>query len=140
LIRGGSVIASFAPLHAPAGEAPAARGARPATVLVVAADVGLRTLLTCLLKTTLKFGTVADAGRLEEAIRLTRELGPDVVLADAATVGLGARRIKAERPQARVVLITSSTETASERALEDSGADGALDRETLVARLWSSGV
>jgi two-component system response regulator NreC len=53
---------------------------------------------------------VGEAGSGEEAVQLTRQLRPDVVLMDVAMPGLGGieatRRIKAECPAAAVLALT----------------------------------
>jgi DNA-binding NarL/FixJ family response regulator len=77
---------------------------------------------------------VGEASDGTEAIALTRELAPDVVLMDLTMPGMGGleatRMIKAEHPDARVVILTVSE--ADEDLFEAirSGAHGYLVKST----------
>jgi DNA-binding NarL/FixJ family response regulator len=81
-------------------------------------------------------GEVEDGA---EAIRLTHELWPDIVLLDLVMPrvnGLEAlRRIKAERPDTKIIIVTVHTEDAYRRAAEDGGADAFLVKKTLTTAL-----
>ena len=82
---------------------------------------------------------VGEAEDGAEAIRLVHLLRPDIVLMDLVMPrvnGLEAlRRIKAERPETKVIIMTVHTEDAYRRAAEASGADAFLFKETLMTAL-----
>jgi DNA-binding NarL/FixJ family response regulator len=65
---------------------------------------------------------VGEASDGTEAVALTRELAPDVVLMDLTMPGMGGleatRMIKAEHPEVRVVILTCPrpTRTSSKRS------------------------
>jgi two-component system, NarL family, response regulator DesR len=81
-------------------------------------------------------GRAADGA---EAIRLTQELQPDLVVLDLIMPrvnGLEAlRRIKAARPETKVIIVTVHSEDAYRRAAEEGGADAFLLKKTLVTVL-----
>jgi DNA-binding NarL/FixJ family response regulator len=82
---------------------------------------------------------VGEAEDGAEAVRLTHELWPDIVLLDLVMPGLNGlealRRIKAERPDTKVIIVTVHTEDAYRRAAEDGGADAFLVKKTLMTAL-----
>jgi len=86
--------------------------------------------LTALLDGTDGFTVVGAAADGEEAVALAGEHEPDVVLMDLSMPGLdgieATRRVVAERPDARVVVLTSFSDR--ERILDalDAGAVGYL--------------
>jgi DNA-binding NarL/FixJ family response regulator len=82
---------------------------------------------------------VGEAEDGAEAIRLAQALQPDIVLLDLAMPrvnGLEAlRRIKAERPETKVIIVTVHAEDAYRQEAEDSGADAFLLKKTLMTNL-----
>ena len=90
------------------------------TILIVEDNARLRVLIR---EIAARGHEVASHGA--EAIRLTRELRPDIVLLDMSMPrvnGLEAlRRIKAERPETKVIITTIHSEDAYRRAAEASG-------------------
>ena len=74
-----------------------------------------------------------------EAVRLAHELRPDIVLMDFVMPrvnGLEAmRRIKVERPETKVIIMTVHTEDAYRKAAEANGTDAFLFKNTLMTDL-----
>ncbi|MBI4011602.1 MAG: response regulator transcription factor [Candidatus Rokubacteria bacterium] len=83
--------------------------------------------------------SVAEARDGDEALRLTREMRPSVVLMDItmpSVDGLEAtRRIKALQPETKVIIVTVHAEEPYRRAARESGADGFLVKKTLMGEL-----
>jgi NarL family two-component system response regulator LiaR len=110
-----------------------------ATILIVDDNARLRTLLRGIAtqEPDLHVGGEAEDGA--EAIRLAQEFQPDIVLLDLAMPrvnGLEAlQRIKAERPETKVIIVTVHAEDAYRRAAADGGADAFLLKKTLVTVL-----
>jgi DNA-binding NarL/FixJ family response regulator len=106
-----------------------------ATILIVDDNTQFRTLLRGIVAQEPNFHVVGEAEDGAEAIRLARDLRPDIVLLDLALPrvnGLEAlRQIKAERPETKVIIVTVHTEDAYRQAAEDSGADAFLLKKTL---------
>ena len=82
---------------------------------------------------------VAEGEDGEEAIRLTRELSPDVVLMDIGMPGINGleatRQIKAEHPETKVIVLTVHDEKAYREAANANGADAFLTKKTLLTKL-----
>jgi DNA-binding NarL/FixJ family response regulator len=110
-----------------------------ATILIVDDNAQLRTLLRGIVVQEPDCHVVGEAEDGAEAMRLAQALRPDIVLLDLAMPrvnGLEAlRRIKAERPTTKIIIVTVHAEDVYRRAAADSGADAFLLKKTLVSVL-----
>lgn len=110
-----------------------------ATILIVDDNAQLRALMREIVAQEPDRHVVGEAEDGAEAIRLAQELQPDIVLLDLVMPrvnGLEAlRRIKAERPETKVIIVTAHDEDAYRQAAEDGGADAFLLKKTLVTIL-----
>jgi DNA-binding NarL/FixJ family response regulator len=99
-------------------------------VLVVDDHQLVRAGLTVLLRTAPDLDVVGQAADGEQALVLARDLQPDVVLMDLSMPVLdgvaATRRLLAERPGARVVVLTSFAETERVQQALAAGAVGYL--------------
>ncbi|MCZ7627529.1 MAG: response regulator transcription factor [Candidatus Methylomirabilis sp.] len=75
----------------------------------------------------------------EEAVRLAQELRPDVVLMDITMPRLGGleatRRIKAERPEMKIIVLTVHQEEVYRTTARECGADAFLTKKTVGSQL-----
>jgi len=75
---------------------------------------------------------VGEAGNGEDALKLVREVKPDVVLMDVNMPGLGGleatRRIHRSTPKTRVIILTVHSEAPFPTHLLDAGASGYLTK------------
>jgi DNA-binding NarL/FixJ family response regulator len=130
----------------------------PIRVLIADDHAVLRAGLRLMLEAQPDMVVVGEADTAEQAIAMDAELAPDVVLADltlparpggpsTAPAGLEAiRRIKAERPEARVLALTMHDDEGYLRAVLEAGGAGyvlkqAADTELLSAirAVWRGG-
>src|SRR5262249_1083335 len=85
---------------------------------------------------------IAETATGDEAVRLAAELKPDVVLMDIGIPGLDAigatRQIKAELPNAKVVMLTVHDEEAYLSATGKAGADAFLPKRLVRSELLST--
>jgi two-component system, NarL family, response regulator LiaR len=109
--------------------------------LVVADDDPDYCSSVCLLLASLA-ATVTIVGRAdggEEALTLALRERPDIVIADLLMPRLNGieltRRIKQELPDTKIILMTGYTGEANRRLAFLGGADGFLDKTTLVIDL-----
>jgi DNA-binding NarL/FixJ family response regulator len=75
----------------------------------------------------------------DEALRLTRELGPDVVLMDLSMPVLdgfvATERVRAEVPGTKVVVLTGSADEGDVERARAAGAAGYVTKERIAAEL-----
>jgi DNA-binding NarL/FixJ family response regulator len=109
-------------------------------LLLVDDDAGFRTTLRQLLEQRTEAQVLGEAGSGEEAIRLTGDLRPDVVLMDLAMPrmnGLEAtRQIKTRWPDLAVVILTVHDEDVYRRTALAAGATAFLEKKMLAVDLW----
>ncbi len=125
---------------------PPLRGRTLFSLLIADADAGFRRLVREHLGGVV--AVVADVGDGDEAVRLASRLHPDVVLMDMAMPLIGgpeaARRIKADRAETKVVLLTSGDEKADPGGARNAGdpgprlhADALLPKKNMRAGILS---
>ena len=112
---------------------------RPPRILLVDDDANFRELLALLLRADLGAEIVGHAGDGSLGVELAREHRPDFVVMDLrmpATDGFEAtRRIVSELPDARVVVVSSSTEPDDVERATDCGAAAYLSKDRAVTEL-----
>jgi DNA-binding NarL/FixJ family response regulator len=110
-----------------------------ATILIVDDNPRLRALIRRISTQEPDLQVVGEAEDGVEAIRLAHLLRPDIVLMDLVMPrvnGLEAtRRIKMERPETKVIIITLYTEDAYQRTAEANGTDAFLLKKNLMTAL-----
>jgi len=98
------------------------------SLLIADADAAFRRLVREHLGRAV--AVVGDVGDGDEAVRLAKRLHPDVVLMDIAMPIIGgpeaARRIKADRAETKVVLLTSGAQKPDALGAESAGASASL--------------
>jgi DNA-binding NarL/FixJ family response regulator len=110
---------------------------RPLRILICEDDERLATLVTETLAADGRFDVVAHATNGEEAIRLTEELGPDIVLMDIGMPGLdgidATRAIRERDERQHVVIYTGSAEYEDVGRADAVGAAGFLHKDALTS-------
>ena len=105
------------------------------TILTADDDQRFLEIVKCHLEKDPDLSIVGQATDGEQAIRLARELQPDVVLMDISMPRLNGleatRRIKTEQPNTKVVILTNYDEEPYRKAAAESNADSFLCKKTL---------
>ena len=112
----------------------------PIRLLLVDDDAGFRNTLRHLLEQREDAQVLGEAASGEEAIRLTGDLHPDVVLMDLAMPrmnGLEAtRQLKTRWPDLAVIILTVHDEDVYRRTALAAGATAFLEKKMLGVDLW----
>lgn len=111
-------------------------------VLLVDDDPGFRKAVRRLSEKETTFNLVGEAENGEQALRLDHELRPEVIFMDITMPRLNGleatRRIKARRPDVKVIILSVHEEEAYRRAATESGADGFVLKKTILTDLNST--
>jgi DNA-binding NarL/FixJ family response regulator len=114
----------------------------PIRVLIVDDHTVVRLGLRTLLSHTAGFRVVGEAQTVAEAVQLNEQMRPDVVLMDVRLPdGSGVeacRRIKADHPETRVVMLTSYSDEEAIVGAVMAGASGYLLKQADAERLTQS--
>ena len=107
--------------------------------VLLADDISaVRKLERRLLESESEIEVVGEAADAPEAVRLTGELKPDVIVMDLHMPGDGytvTRDVKAQRPQVKVLAVTAESELYGPYALGELGVDDLLTRTDIGRRL-----
>ena len=111
----------------------------PTTILVADDDQEVRGRVKRVLEKGLGAPVVQEASDGEEALRLAWAHLPRVVVMDITMPrmdGLQAtKRIKAERPETKIIILTIHQDQAYREAAMESGADAFLDKRAMLTDL-----
>ena len=111
-------------------------------VLLADDHVVLRTGLRMLINAQPDMEVVAEASNGEDAVRVVREVGPDIVLMDISMPGAGGieatARIRRESPAVRVLALTMHDDAAYLRSILAAGAAGYVVKRAADAELLSA--
>lgn len=111
----------------------------PITTLIVDDDLAFRRAVRQLLERAPEVSVVGEATDGEEALQLAQTLQPDVVLMDITMPRMdgleAARRIKAERPEVKVIVLTVHQEEVYRKMAYERGVDAFLTKKTVGTQL-----
>jgi DNA-binding NarL/FixJ family response regulator len=114
----------------------------PLRVLLVDDQALFRRAVAALLATESDLEVVGEAVDGRQALELTRALRPDVILMDISMPGMdgleATRRIKAELPQVKIVVLSVSHGERSRLEAAQSGADGYLSKTVEPQALYGA--
>lgn len=109
------------------------------SVLLVDDDAGFRKAVKRVSEREKDFRLVGEAENGEEALRLERELKPQMIFMDINMPKLNGieatRQIKARSPHVKVIILTAHDEEAYRRAATESGADGFVLKKSILTDL-----
>lgn len=112
------------------------------SVLLVDDDAGFRKAVKRVSEKEIDFRLVGEAEDGEEALRLERELRPQMIFMDINMPKLNGleatRRIKARSPHVKIIILTAHEEKAYRQAATESGADGFVLKKSLLTDLNST--
>jgi two-component system, NarL family, response regulator DegU len=113
----------------------------PVSVLLVDDDAGFRRALRRLSESEKDCQLVGEAENGEEAVRLEQELRPEIIFMDISMPKLNGleatRRIKARRPEVKIIILTIHEEEAYRKAATECGADGFVLKKNILTNLHS---
>lgn len=115
----------------------------PLTLVVVDDDPEFRMIIRYLVAPLPEFITlVGEAADGEEALLLVLRERPDVLIADLVMPRLDGieltRRVRADLPDTKIILLSSHTEDAYRMMASDSGADAFVNKQVINTSLVSA--
>ena len=127
-------------LYSPCMKTKTQRGERVTTVVVVDDDPDYLWVVRFILESGPdKTAIVGEAASGEEALGLVLHKHPDIVIVDLMMPRLNGleltRRIKQERPQTKILLMSAYTEDTYRRIASVSGADGFVNKNLIHTAL-----
>jgi DNA-binding NarL/FixJ family response regulator len=110
------------------------------TIVVADDELDFRLIVRALLRGVAEVATiVGEAETGEEALALVRRTRPDILISDVIMPGLNgvdlARRVRAELPQTRTILMSSHVDDAYRLMASDSGADVFINKHVITSTL-----
>jgi two-component system, NarL family, response regulator NreC len=112
---------------------------KPIRILLVDDHALLRAGLRALLSTQSDIAVIGEAGTGEEAVRLTAELHPDIVLMDLSMPGMGGleatRQISALNQNVRVLILTVHAEEEYLMPVLEAGGSGYVMKHSADSEL-----
>jgi two-component system invasion response regulator UvrY len=109
-----------------------------ASVLVVDDQVVFRRAAVALVRSVSEFELVGEAASGEEAVELAIEVTPDLVVMDVRLPGIdgieATRQILSERPNTRVLLVSTHEAADLPESLGECGAAGFMRKQDLDAQ------
>ncbi|MBI5770633.1 MAG: response regulator transcription factor [Verrucomicrobia bacterium] len=117
-------------------------GSRRHRVLLVEDQTAIRQMLAAALECTEDFEVIGEAEDVEQALKLARQLEPNVVVLDWLFPGGGGatflRAIQAERLHCNVLVMSASTEEEAVREALMSGAKGYVEKTANLEELMAA--
>jgi|SRR5690554_1028394 len=108
-------------------------------VLIVDDHELVRTGIMRMLRDSAALEVVGQASSGEEALDMTRELAPDIVLMDVRMPGMGGleatRMLRQRHPEVRVIAVTACEESPLPTRLLQAGASGYLSKSTAISEV-----
>ena len=110
------------------------------TIVVVDDQLDFRLIVRALLRGVADLAIiVGEAADGDEALALVRRTRPDILISDVIMPGLNgvelARRVRAELPQTRTILMSSHVDDAYRLMASDSGADVFINKHVITSSL-----
>lgn len=111
-------------------------------VLLIEDQTAIRQMLAAVFQGTDDFEVVGEAEDVEEALKLTRRLEPDVIVLDWMFPGGGGagflRAMQAERLHSNVLVMSAGTEESAVREALTNGAKGYIEKVASLEELMAA--